>query len=125
MCAQHYTKGQDGLKQRWHGTVWMNPPYSDLHPWCAKAYEHAKTGETVIALLPAWTDAPWFHDFVSYGRITFLRGKLSYVGRPGYAPFPSMIVEWNPRTVKRRRGAPWAAPVPAEIADKVRHLKAV
>jgi len=24
-----------------------------------------------------------------------------------------------------RRGAPWAAPVPAEIADKVRHLKAV
>jgi hypothetical protein len=27
--------------------------------------------------------------------------------------------------VKRRRGAPWAAPVPAEIADKVRHLKVV
>jgi hypothetical protein len=36
------------------------------------------------------------------GKITLLRGKLSYVGRNGYAPFPSMIVEWNPQTVKRR-----------------------
>jgi hypothetical protein len=27
-------------------------------------------------------------------------------GRNGYAPFPSMIVEWNPQTVKRRQGAP-------------------
>jgi hypothetical protein len=26
--------------------------------------------------------------------------------------------------VKRRRGAPWASPVPQEIADKVRHLSA-
>ena len=35
------------------------------------------------------------------GKITLLRGKLSYVGRNGYAPFPSMIVEWNSQTVKR------------------------
>jgi len=27
--------------------------------------------------------------------------------------------------VKRRRAAPWAAPVPQEIADKVTHLRAV
>jgi len=26
--------------------------------------------------------------------------------------------------VKRRRGAPWAAPVPQEIAGKIRHLSA-
>jgi hypothetical protein len=38
----------------------------------------------------------------------WLRGKLSFVGRNGYAPFASMIVEWNPQTVndgaERRRG---------------------
>jgi hypothetical protein len=39
-----------------------------------------------------------------FGKITLLRGKLSFVGRNGYAPFPSMIVEWNPQTVKRRPG---------------------
>jgi hypothetical protein len=106
MCTKHYSKAHDGLTQRWSGTVWMNPPYSDLLPWCAKAYDYAKSGGTVIALLPAWTDAPWFHDCVSYGRITFLRGKLSYVSRRGYAPFGSMIVEWNPEAVKRQRGEP-------------------
>jgi phage N-6-adenine-methyltransferase len=116
MCAAYFSKPQDGLKQGWHGTVWMNPPYSDLYPWCAKAYEYAKAGGTVIALLPAWTDAPWFHDFVSYGRITFIRGKLSYVGRRGYAPFPSIIVEWNAKTVKRRRGAPLDAILDTGIA---------
>ena len=41
-----------------------------------------------------------------YGKITLLRGKLSYIGRPGVAPFSSMIVEWNPQTVKRRQGGP-------------------
>ena len=68
MCTKHFTKAQDGLKRPWHGTVWMNPPYSVLYPWCAKAYKYAKAGGTVIALLPAWTDAPWFHDFVGCGR---------------------------------------------------------
>jgi hypothetical protein len=80
------------------------PPYSDINSWCQKAYEYARAGGTVIALLPAWTDADWFHDFVSYGRIAFIRGKLSFVGRKGFSWFPSMIVEWNPKTVKRRRG---------------------
>ena len=60
----------------------------------------------MIALLPVWSDAPWFHDFMPLGKITLLRGKLSYVGRNGDAPFPSMIVEWNSKTVKRRPGKP-------------------
>jgi hypothetical protein len=82
----------------------MNPPYGNLIPWCRKAYEYALAGGTVIALLPVFTDAPWFHEWVSYGKITLLRGKLSYIGRPGGAPFSSMIVEWNPQTMKRRHG---------------------
>ena len=116
MCAEFFTKEDDGLKRPWHGTVWMNPPYSDLYPWCSKAYEYARAGGTVIALLPAWTDAPWFHDFVSYGAITFIRGKLSYVGRKGYAPFASIVVKWNPHTVKRRSGAPLDAMLDTGVA---------
>jgi phage N-6-adenine-methyltransferase len=116
MCPVYFTKEQDGLKRRWHGKAWMNPPYSDLHPWCAKAFEYAKAGGTVIALLPAWTDAPWFHEFVGYGRITFIRGKLSFVGVKGYAWFASMIVEWNPKTVKRRQGVPLDAVLDTGVA---------
>jgi hypothetical protein len=38
--------------------------------------------------------------------LTLLRGKLSFVGRNGCAPFPLMVVEWNPQTVKQRQGKP-------------------
>ena len=58
----------------------------------------------MIALLPVWSDSPWFHDFMPFGKITLLRGKLSYVGRNGYAPFPSMIVEWNPQDGETEAG---------------------
>jgi len=43
----------------------------------------------------------------------------------GIGPTRGWEAFWMEVDVKRRRGAPWAAPVPAEIADKVRHLKAV
>jgi hypothetical protein len=71
----------------------MNPPYSDLHPWCAKAYEYAKAGGTVIALLPAWTDAPWFNDFVSLaGSHSFAENShTSAGGAMGHSPVSS----WN------------------------------
>jgi DNA N-6-adenine-methyltransferase Dam len=105
LCSDFILKSKDGLKVPWYGVVWMNPPYSNLIPWCRKAYEYALAGGTVIALLPVFTDAPWFHVWVSHGKITLLRGKLSYIGRPGVAPFSSMIVEWNPKTMKRRKGA--------------------
>jgi hypothetical protein len=106
LCTDFILKALDGLTQEWHGVVWMNPPYGNLMPWCRKAYEYALAGGTVIALLPVWSDAPWFHDFVPFGKITLLRGKLSYIGRSGVAPFASMIVEWNPQTVKRRQDRP-------------------
>jgi hypothetical protein len=43
----------------------------------------------------------------------------------GIGPTRGWETFWMEVDVKRRRGAPWAAPVPAEIADKVPHLKAV
>jgi hypothetical protein len=87
----------------------MNPPYSDLVNWCQKAYEYALAGGTVIALLPVWSDTGWFHSHVRYGEITFLRGKLSYVGRAGYAWFPSMVVMWSSETVRRKATDPLLA----------------
>ena len=42
----------------------------------------------------------------------------------GIGPTQGWETFWMEVDVKRRRGAPWAAPVPAEIADKVRHLSA-
>ena len=44
-CAEYYSVEQDGLKQDWHGTLWMNPPYGRKIPdWIEKAYNTAKSG---------------------------------------------------------------------------------
>ena len=43
----------------------------------------------------------------------------------GIGPTEGWETYWMEVDVKRRRSAPWAAPVPADIADKVPHLRAV
>jgi len=44
-------------------------------------------------LIPARTDARWFHEYV-YGKaeIRFIRGRVKYGNAKWNAPFPSMIV---------------------------------
>jgi len=42
-CARFYSPYQDGLKQRWDGVCWMNPPYGlALRQWVKKAWESAE-----------------------------------------------------------------------------------
>lgn len=45
---RHYSKADDGLAQSWHGTVWMNPPYSKPLPWVEKFVAHGDG----VALVP-------------------------------------------------------------------------
>jgi hypothetical protein len=47
-CRAYYTQETNGLTSPWHGTVWMNPPYSNTTPWVHKFIAHANG----IALLP-------------------------------------------------------------------------
>ncbi|GEA16775.1 DNA N-6-adenine-methyltransferase of bacteriophage [Moorella sp. E308F] len=92
-CAQFFTKKENGLKQDWFGTVFMNPPYGrEIKQWVQKAYEEAEKGCTVVCLLPARTDTSWFHDYCLKGEIRFLRGRLKFGSAKNSAPFPSMIV---------------------------------
>ena len=95
-CRRFFTKSVDGLKQEWTGTVWMNPPYSQLGHWVKKAYESSLSGCTVVGLIPVWTDAKWFQDSCMHAEIQFLRGRVSFDGRPGFAPFSNMVVIWRP-----------------------------
>ena len=94
-CKKYFTEKDDGLKQDWTGVCWMNPPYGrEIGKWIKKASEIQ--GGVVVALLPARTDTKWFHDYIyKKAEIRFIKGRVKFGGK-GPAPFPSMIVIFNP-----------------------------
>lgn len=94
-CAVHFTEKEDGLKQKWKGTVWCNPPYSNITPWVQKAVAEMENGVTTVMLTPARTDVQWFHRYV-YKKdgidIEFIEGRIIFVGAKVTPPFGSMIM---------------------------------
>lgn len=86
--------------------IFLNPPYgSEAANWVAKAYFESQYAEVIVGLLPARTDARWFHDFV-YGKaeIRFIKGRLKFVGPNGSgrsATFPSMVVVWRNKNLEQ------------------------
>ena len=93
MCPAYFTPEQDGLRQAWSGTCWMNPPYGRvIGMWVEKVHTESAGGGLVVGLLPARTDTSWWHDHVMKAReIRLLRGRLTFVGASAPAPFPSAI----------------------------------
>ena len=80
LCAEFYTKSDDGLSKVWKDRcVWMNPPYGRaIGEWVRKAYESAQAGATVVALLPARCDTRWWHKYVMKAEIHFLEPVLNF-----------------------------------------------
>ena len=98
-CELYFTQERDGLNARWYyqdekeRTFWMNPPYGRaIKGWMKKAYEESQKGLTVVCLVPARTDAGWWHDYAMKGEIRFIRGRLKFGGARHNAPFPSAVV---------------------------------
>ena len=97
-CKKFYSLLEDGLKQNWSDeTVFCNPPYGrEIGKWVKKSYEESKNG-TVVMLIPSRTDTKWFHDYIyNKKEVRFLKGRLKFGDSKNSAPFPSMIVVFNP-----------------------------
>ena len=88
----------DGLSVDWFGNVFCNPPYSQIDLWVDKALQQVSNADSIVMLLPNWTDRAWFQK-IAHCPIQFLRGRLRFVdpktGLPGkYNPrFGSMLVK--------------------------------
>jgi phage N-6-adenine-methyltransferase len=54
-CHAYYTQADNGLTSPWHGTVWMNPPFSSANNWVYKWLDHGDG----IALVP-FSKSRWF-----------------------------------------------------------------
>ena len=90
-CTTFFTPEQDGLKQKWKGVCWMNPPYGrNIGEWMRKALE---SNTTVVCLVPARTDTKWWHDYaMKASEIRFVKGRLKFGDSKNSAPFPSAII---------------------------------
>ncbi len=102
-CDYYFRKEDNGLKLSWdlpgcaRGRVFCNPPYGrSVGKWVEKAVMEVARGNAVVVvmLLPARTDTAWFQDWVLpyAAEITYIRGRLKFVGAKNSAPFPSVVV---------------------------------
>jgi phage N-6-adenine-methyltransferase len=111
-CARFIDAEQNGLQTPWHGrdddghipyTAWCNPPYGrGLASWCDKAnVERGIYGVTTVMLIPARTDTLWFHAYAPSCEVRFVKGRLTFEGAPGPAPFPSLLLVFRPFSDER------------------------
>ncbi len=103
-CRHYFTKADDALSRDWHvyGRIWLNPPYGRaIGSWLSKACSEARKGAVIVALVPARTDARWWHTYVrEKSNVFFLKGRLKYRHasdcKRHSAPFPSALLVFSP-----------------------------
>ena len=99
-CEKYFNPEVDGLKQKWDGVCWMNPPYGkEIGLWIKKAYESSLNGATVVCLIPSRTDTKYWHEYCSKGEIRFIKGRLKFGGLNKPAPFPSAVVVFSNKII--------------------------
>lgn len=95
-CAPvFYTIDDDGLSQPWKGRVWLNPPYSAVGKWMAKATTEVaeNRAELVVCLVPARVDARWYRAAASMASmVRILPQRVKFGGCTDSAPFPSAVL---------------------------------
>lgn len=94
LCSKYYTEHDNSLSKDWKGSVWCNPPYSEISKWIKKGYEeHIKHNSTVVMLIPARPDTKaWYEYIVNKASIHFITGRLKFSNSKNSAPFPSAII---------------------------------
>jgi len=89
---QIFTEGDDGLVHDWYGDfIW-------LAAWVEKAHDEFVKGHArnIISLLPARTNAGYFHRFIApKAHVIFIEKRLKFGTSNQQAPFPSMLVVWS------------------------------
>ena len=90
---------EDGLKADWSRarSCLLNPPYGrGIEFWVERAVKAWRDhGTSILLLVPAAVDTRYWQRFVATAdAVTFLRGRLRFIGAPACAPFASAVAFW-------------------------------
>jgi len=82
-ATEYFTQETDGLKQRWAGRVWMNPPYSakPVKAFCAALSAHYASGSVTeaIVLVNNATETEWFQTISEHATaLCFPRSRIKF-----------------------------------------------
>lgn len=94
-AADTYTAADDGLEQSWYGRVWVNPPYSAMSEWTAKATTETRDGdaETVVYLCKGDSSSGWWQRAATAATLVCaIDHRLSFGDGENSAPFASHLI---------------------------------
>jgi|SRR6185436_2387570 len=87
-CPIYYTEHTDGLRNGWAFfdgqsdiplCVFCNPPYDLKEEFLEKAFIQSRDyGVRSVLLLPANTDAKWYHTYAKVAQVWQLEGRINY-----------------------------------------------
>ena len=88
-----------GLKARWQGRVWLNPPYgAEAERWMARLKGHGNG----IALIFARLETVWIQPFLDGGFFQ-LQGRINFISprgdATGNAGAPSILIPFGRKNI--------------------------
>lgn len=109
-AQRYFTKGDNGLEQRWDGTVWMNPPYSQplVGQFVDKLLAELSTGNilSAIVLVNNGTETAWGQNLIAHSTaVCFPAKRIKFIdadGNPG-APLQGQMIVYLQGDGTRRK----------------------
>ena len=83
LYAYHLSRGQDGLALPWGGSVFVNPPYSNVRPWADKL-ARSRGVQAAAFLVNVDSSTVWWHVLTL--RLPFallFHKRIQFVAPPG------------------------------------------
>jgi phage N-6-adenine-methyltransferase len=82
-AANFYTVEDDGLNQKWHGRVWLNPPYAGalVAAFAEKMVASWNAGDidSAFMLTNSYTEVSWWHALAAASNaVCFTRGRIKF-----------------------------------------------
>lgn len=100
-ARKYFTENDDGLTSEWSGTIFCNPPYSDLKSWLKKCSEYYdQTGNDVIVLCFARTETKAFQENIkNCTGINLINKRIKFLNAEGVEQgngnAPSCLIAWG------------------------------
>ena len=77
----------DALEHDWHffgDTGFLNPPYSSIKPWVARAVKEQAKGFITVMLIPTPNGESYYKDiFENASEIIYINGRVAFIGANG------------------------------------------